>query len=60
MAKRAASAEDAIEDYTQWTLLGEQVDPPPGARILKPGEKRRRGEEKKPVRQEGRRRRRST
>ena len=33
MAKRARHPrEDAIEDYTQWTLLGEQVNPPPGAR----------------------------
>ena len=49
MAKRARHPrEDAIEDYTQWTLLGEQVNPPPGARILKPGEKPP-PEEKKPV-----------
>ena len=29
--------EDAIEDYTQWTLLGESINPP-ATRIPRPGE----------------------
>ena len=29
--------DDAIEDYTQWTLLGESINPPT-TRIARPGE----------------------